>query len=234
MSDGQTPSKSALDRPGRNLAEAWSDGRLDETKDSEDFRLFADYRRSYVPHLLRVRARLERIAKDNYPSAVVGQRHKREDRIIRKLARGSTRLTQLQDIGGCRAVLDRTDDAETVADQLTSHSKHSASRVDRYIEESQGHGYRAIHVIVTEQGFQIEAQIRTRGQQLWADAVEAIDSARALGLKDGDAPCDITRYFELASELIYCREYDKDPGSQLVRSFEAARQEVVAAGYYSG
>lgn len=57
-----------------------------------------------------------------------------------------------------------------------------------YIEFPKAIGYRAVHFVVTRDDRAIEVQLRTRGQQQWADAVEAIDARIDLSLKDGVGP----------------------------------------------
>lgn len=82
----------------------------------------------------------------------------------------------------------------------------------------------------------IEVQLRTRGQQQWAEAAEAADArlgTRGVNLKDGDAPPEMLEYFQVAGELIYRREYGLPLASDLIDRFDAARGAVVQAKYYS-
>src|SRR6267378_4979035 len=65
------------------------------------------WRASHVSPLARVSAILRTMAKSFDPTATVSRRLKRMESIIAKLQRQPTmQLTTMQDIGGCRAILE--------------------------------------------------------------------------------------------------------------------------------
>lgn len=97
-------------------------------------------------------------------------------------------------------------------------------------------GYRAVHFVVVRDDRAIEVQLRTRGQQQWAEAAESADARLAVlgvNLKDGDAPQEMLDYFNAAGEVIYRREYGLPIASELQTRFENARRAVVSGGFYT-
>lgn len=76
-----------------------------------------------------------------------------------------------------------------------------------YVEEPKSSGYRAIHLVTERDGVRIEVQLRTEGQQEWADAIEAFATKYDLPLKDEVGPDPVLEFFRIAGEGIYCDEY---------------------------
>ena len=164
---------------------------------------------------------------------LVSQRLKRLPRIVRKLARmGNSDLARLEDIGGCRAVLPTAAAVEAVKARLESRWGDNIKRRREYLASPNAAGYRAHHFVVQRKDRRIEVQLRTVGQQAWANAVEAMDSRRGLNLKDGTGPESLLEYFTLASKMIYSSEYDVPLDDGDAEAFELARRRVVNEGYY--
>ncbi len=99
------------------------------------------------------------------------------------------RLSQMQDIGGLRAVVDTVKQVQSLRDvyvDLGLHAfKHHLAAQDDYIGAPKESGYRSIHLMFrydnpqtrlssTYKGLQIELQFRTRLQHIWATAVETM------------------------------------------------------------
>jgi hypothetical protein len=109
--------------------------------------------------------------------------------IIEKLQRQpSTRLSQIEDLGGLRHV-----DDMTLAEQDAT-----AARVMRHVEGGKtfdrrarpSFGYRAVHVVGRVSGCRLEVQIRTMRQDLWAQAMEGLADYYGRQIKYGDPPFD--------------------------------------------
>ena len=100
---------------------------------------------------------------------LTGRRAKLTSSIGDKLRRESIRLTQMQDIAGCRLIVPDLTQQDSVVQSL-NRLFESVSIIDRRKQPS--HGYRAVHVIVDYRGKKIEIQIRTSLQHLWAEASE--------------------------------------------------------------
>lgn len=114
----------------------------------------------------------------------MSQRLKRIPTILDKLGREPTlSLANMQDIGGCRAVLDSIDEVRRVQARLL-HNR-PGSRVSDYITAPRSSGYRGVHVVVTYHGRRIEVQLRTRVMHEWSIAVERASGRLGQDLKGG-------------------------------------------------
>jgi len=84
------------------------------------------------------------------PAALVAQRTKRLASITAKLDRfPNMKLTQMQDIGGCRAVGQSAANVKQLANfyQNTSRIRHKLASCDDYTIKPQVSGYRGIHLV---------------------------------------------------------------------------------------
>lgn len=142
---------------------------------------------------------------------VVRQRLKREEQIIAKLARSSTRstrLSQMEDIAGCRAIVPGgVDRVYRVQDQLATRSTRLEIRkVDDYIERPRSGGYRALHIHGIRDGVAVEIQLRTADQHEWAQTVEDWDEATGHDVKHERAPEGVVEFFAAMAAMIEDRE----------------------------
>ena len=129
----------------------------------------------------------------------VAQRLKQPPRIIDKLCRKPTmRLSQMEDVGGCRAILPSLTTVYKVADRvrLTGHVLYEddANNTERPT------GYRALHIVTDYDGRRIEMQLRTTRQHEWAEHVEELDDMLGTHLKDGDGPEELLEYLKTLSD----------------------------------
>lgn len=119
--------------------------------------------------------------------------------IIDKLQRESIRLSQIQDIAGCRVVVETIVEQNRVRDELTTAMPQSAV-LDRRARPS--HGYRAVHVVAVVDGLPVEVQIRTIPQQVWAQISEKLADGVDPALKYGGGPLRIRQALEAFSEAV--------------------------------
>ncbi|WP_300767080.1 GTP pyrophosphokinase family protein [uncultured Bifidobacterium sp.] len=112
---------------------------------------------------------------------VATYRMKRMTSIIRKLQRPSShlKLGELDDIGGCRLIVNTIDDVNTATDILKNRLSLKNGNGDKnYIDSPQQSGYRSRHLIAKineeETCLHVEIQIRTRLQHCWATANAAM------------------------------------------------------------
>jgi ppGpp synthetase/RelA/SpoT-type nucleotidyltranferase len=155
-----------------------------------------------------------------------GQRFKRMDRIVDKLLRyPRMRLSQMEDIGGCRVVLP---DIESVYRALARVQRQwgDSARLTDYIAAPKEDGYRGIHVIERRDGRLVEVQLRTRGQHQWAEAIEAWGPRLGFNLKDGEGPDLLRRYFQRASIRIALGEAGEPADERLEAEFDTLRRRV--------
>ncbi len=122
------------------------------------------------------------------------KRLKRLETIIDKLQRktlngqqtNQTCVTNMNDIGGCRAIFPNMESLELVRKRLTKTPKGKTcvriKDIDDYIRQPKYNncGYRSLHIIYQYEHsvgkkFKIEAQLRTELQHLWATTVEIVD-----------------------------------------------------------
>jgi putative GTP pyrophosphokinase len=130
----------------------------------------------------------------------VAQRLKRLDTLIGKLAREQGSVTQMQDVGGVRAVVPSLRHVYVVRRRLLK--SWAIIRERDYIAKPKDSGYRALHLVVRRKGYPIEVQLRTIGQDIWANTVE--DTGRQFGvdLKFGAGGEKIRSMFLAMAELI--------------------------------
>lgn len=149
--------KTQVDRLGDRLKQG------DATE--ADLRLLDTFRRSFAEAYEEV----VRVIREDVGLEPTGRPAKSTTSITEKLRRESVRLTQMQDIAGCRIVIDNVVVQESVVQHLVQRfPQHSL--IDRRARPS--HGYQAVHVIVEKHQHQVEIQVRTELQHLWAELSE--------------------------------------------------------------
>jgi ppGpp synthetase/RelA/SpoT-type nucleotidyltranferase len=187
--------KSDLDRLGDRLRGGIS---------PEDLTFLDTYRRgfrnAYDSVVDRVRAELGLEAS--------GRPAKSTPAIVDKLCRSSMRLTQMQDIAGCRVVVPDIPAQDWVIARLDQ--MFDATVIDRRLKPS--NGYRAVHVVVREVGLPVEVQVRTDLQHVWAESSEKLADAFGSQLKYGGGPKEIRELLDDFSKMIGDFEQHLDMG----------------------
>jgi ppGpp synthetase/RelA/SpoT-type nucleotidyltranferase len=150
------------------------------------------------------------------PNCIVAQRIKRLPTIIAKLSRRKLKLTEIQDIGGCRAVLSSVRRVRRLVKiYKESDLKHALIGDDDYITHPKVTGYRGYHLIYsyysdkkkTYNGLKIEMQFRTALQHAWATAVETVGIFTGQALKSNQGNKKWKRFFALMGSAIALREH---------------------------
>ncbi len=180
------------------------------------FSIMSNWRTSHLFPLNTFKINLRKKALAVDEEAFVAQRLKRTSSIVKKLNRFSTmRLTQMQDIGGCRAVVSTIDQVYELTNKIKdSRIKHKLVNEKDYIKQPKQDGYRGIHIIYKYQSDRketynnhcIEIQIRTRLQHAWATAVETISTLTGQGLKSEQGEAAWKEFFALVGKLFAVRE----------------------------
>lgn len=205
------PSKTKLDQLGDRL-------RRGDAK-ADDFRLLDSFRRSFTPGYEQVLDTIKR----NLASEPTGRPAKSTTSIIEKLQRESIRLTQIQDIAGCRLVVPDASAQEQTVDQLRG-ALAQVSVVDRRSNPS--HGYRAVHVIAIADGKPIEIQVRTLLQHLWAEFSEKLADVIDPAIKYGGGPESAKKLLSVSSESVkQLEELELMPVSADPQQIERLKQE---------
>lgn len=149
-------------------------------------------------------------------NALIAQRLKRLDSIVKKLKeRPTMKLSQMQDVGGCRAVVESVESVRRLRlAYLESRMKHTDRKEDDYLAKPRESGYRAIHLIYryhSEQrpqwnGLKIEIQMRSRLQHAWAMAVETISTMLLEPLKASQGSPEWLEFLKLTSSAFAIKE----------------------------
>ena len=112
--------------------------------------------------------------------------------VVAKLKREGIRLSQMQDISGCRVTVENLAAQDVLVDLLLGAFPNS-KLYDRCIRPT--HGYRAKHVVVRHLGKWIEIQVRTTSQHGWAllseNAADIFHQDLKYGVGDGNVLSDL-------------------------------------------
>ena len=179
-------SKSQINRLGERL-------RKDLHEDA-DLELLDTYRTSFEDAQERVLSTLRDLGLE-----AVGRIAKTTPSIVAKLKRGTIMLAKIQDIAGCRVIMENIAEQDRVG-ALVTHAFPSAKLVDR--RQKPSHGYRAVHIIVETDGKLVEVQVRTELQHLWASLSEGWANAVDHFIKYGGGPEDIQAFLQTQAQLV--------------------------------
>ncbi len=167
---------------------------------------------SYPMHVFK--KRLKNAAEELDKRSLTVQRLKRIPAILAKLQRRydgrspTMNLSQMQDIGGCRAVLTSVNHVRRLCDKyyMKSNIKHKRVGFKDYITYPKKDGYRSIHLVYEyksdkrKQEFnklRIEIQIRSKLQHLWATAIETVGFFTRQALKSSEGEKEWLEFFKL-------------------------------------
>jgi putative GTP pyrophosphokinase len=228
------PSKSAVNRAGRLWAEFISRGtrrvpvsQLQELILAE--RMISAWRDAHSAPLVRVAVGLRYYTPVNKGTGQrdVTQRLKKFATIISKLQRQPTmQLTQMVDIGGCRALFNDQSEVDQAVGRMQRNWGAKIVRVKNYVENPKATGYRAVHLHVRHSGRMIEVQLRTPIQDVWAKFVENEErrlSRRKWLVKDGRGPDELLVYYRATAELFAMIDRGDSPDEAAIRRVAAAQ-----------
>ncbi|WP_226550471.1 RelA/SpoT domain-containing protein [Celeribacter naphthalenivorans] len=181
----------------------------------EEYLILENWRTSHGAVLNTAQAWLRRLNSPGRP--IVGQRLKRINTIVDKLATGRSRdLSTMHDIAGVRAIFRSLDEIYDFRDQMRqSKAQHRLTHdVDKfdYIQSPKTTGYRGIHEVMERQvaspsgipwnGLKFEVQLRTAVQHAWATAVEIYDDTQTARFKFQQSENPAYEQFLIASEIL--------------------------------
>ena len=160
------------------------------------------------------------------------------------------KLSQMQDIGGCRAVVTTTRRVLELRDSyIASRQAHELVHEDDYIHNPKASGYRGIHLIYRYRSatrpeyndLKIELQLRSNLQHAWATAVETVGTLIEQPLKSSIGRADWLRFFSLMGSEMAAREgtptvpgtptSEKELVTEIRDLAESLRVESVLTGY---
>lgn len=160
-----------------------------------DLAILDSYRRSFsASYELVIQA-----LRDGMQLEPTGRAAKSTSSIVEKLRRESVRLSQMQDIAGCRIVVSDVIEQDRVVAAM--RERFAGAAVDDR-REHPSHGYRAIHIIPRISERQIEIQIRTRLQHMWAELSEIFSDLFDPAIKYGGGPGGVRQLFAESATAI--------------------------------
>lgn len=205
-----------VDKAGVVLANSF------ELDDGEELKQALEYinnwRASHYYPISTIQVSLRTKAKSVDGNALIVQRLKKMQSIKRKLMYNdllSDKLSSMQDIGGCRVILSNKDEVFILKKVLEeSRWKQKLVRINDYITFPKKTGYRGVHLIYeynsknnsSYNGMNVEIQLRTKLQHVWATAVETIDVFIGSELKSNKGKDEWKRFFALMSSLFSLEE----------------------------
>lgn len=211
-------SKSQINKAGIKLTTEVSKEEQENTLKIINF-----WRRKHSYPLLIFYKTLKRKSTKIDPKAICVQRLKRIPSIVKKLKRkyphskGGIKITRMQDIAGCRAILKNINKLNELYKKEYSKFKlqHKQIKVNNYILEPKEDGYRGIHLIYEYKSDKekkefnkllVEIQLRTKLQHIWATAVETTSFFTGQALKSAEGEEEWFEFFRLVSSAFAIKE----------------------------
>ncbi|MGJ7040865.1 hypothetical protein J2Y63_004133 [Shinella sp. BE166] len=200
--------------------------------DDEVRRVFSvanSWRDSHVLPMKSIRLSIAHRMRHLKLSGDVVARAKRMSSIRGKLRRHPGKLDQMQDLGGCRAIMDDINGVNALVAEC-QRVPHEVRNHKNYVDKAKPDGYRSHHVIfrfdgeadrAAYRGRRVELQIRTKLQHSWATAVEVVGQTRLEELKSGKGSAEWLRFFRLMSD-----EFSFEEGCELDRVASGRRQRL--------
>ncbi|MFT3897180.1 MAG: hypothetical protein QM719_05725 [Thermomonas sp.] len=174
-----------------------------------------EYRASFIPAYDLVVARLRGPLK----YAVTGRPAKSTTALVDKLNRQHVRLSQVQDIAGCRIVVEDIvlqDQAVRALDVFIDNPKVYDRR------KTSSNGYRAVHLVADIEGRKVEVQVRTKFQHLWAEISEKVSDTMGPDLKYGVGDPEALSFLNNLSVAILKVEQEEVARDQVQRQIKSA------------
>lgn len=138
----------------------------------------------------------------------VSSRLKRSPTIINKLRRpDNTDLSRMEDIGGCRVVVENYDELKVLHELVREEYANRVHRERDYVATPRDSGYRSVHIIVDEplSDLKIEIQLRTRLMHDWAELVESFSRIMSEDLKQSGSHI-VQEFMKLQSKFYASEE----------------------------
>ena len=220
--------KSKIDRAGIALAKD-SFHNVEEMVELED--VFDEYRKSHLEPLSETTLELQKWLNEYGHDYYIAQRLKRKPQIIRKLNRLSVRLTQLQDIGGCRIIVEKNELVDQIISFLKSKIESTEElklvRITDYREKGRDiTGYRSVHLLLERSGKKLELQLRSRIQHYWAESIERTSVIYGRHLKESEGDERVISYFQKLSDAFFEIESGRTPSVRFRLEIDVAKKEA--------
>lgn len=220
-------SNTRIDKAGEALSEEIFKDEI-ELIEAEEY--FNRYRQNHLQPLSETTLEIQNLLREYGTEFYIAQRLKRKPQILRKLKRLHVRLTQLQDIGGCRIIVPSNKDVDSLLKFLIEKSKLEIGfeiihkKIRDYREKGRDDtGYRALHLIIKRNNHNLELQIRSRIQHYWAESIERTSVIYGHHLKEKEGDTVVIEYFKHLSNVFYEIECGREPSSKQKIELDALR-----------
>lgn len=206
-------SKSQLDKAGIILTRNLSPNELSYLNAES---ILDAWRREHLTPLTEITLKLQDWLRDFGKDYYLAQRLKRRPQIVRKLSRLSVRLSQLQDVGGCRIILEsntNVDEFIRFIDLKVKKTKYFSilRQTDYRAKGRDSTGYRAVHLILERNELKVELQLRSNIQHYWCESIERTSVIYGQHLKEGQGDNIVIKYFKLTSDAFHELERGQRP-----------------------
>jgi putative GTP pyrophosphokinase len=229
-------SLAAVNRAGRMLRAWWASDDEQSPAVNQALEVMFEFRAAHQYPLGKANMGLRSVVQSEGCPMEISQRLKRAPTIVDKLFREPTmQLSTMQDIGGCRAVLESIEQVRAVERRLRKN-RHPI-RVYDYITSPRASGYRAVHVIVTYEDQErvhrrIEVQLRTKTMHEWAIAVERLSGRIRDDLKGSRGPKPVLDLLAAISKAMEIEERGETVPAELLA--DMGRLRTLAVPYMGG
>ncbi|RIH74052.1 GTP pyrophosphokinase [Vibrio splendidus] len=208
--------KNEIDRAARSIRHG-----CEAEEREEAINKIQNYRELHAYPLMLMKNHLVRTSNRVSSDILVARRLKRLPTIINKLERPSLdgtsknaiKLTRMQDIGGCRAIVKNLKQLKELQQLLLkSRSVHKITHTSDYLTPKIS-GYGGVHLIYScfndsdckhnWSKTKVEVQLRTQLQHAWATSLEIIDTLEQIELKTSMGGHALWReFFSVAGRLV--------------------------------
>lgn len=154
------------------------------------------------------------------------RKRKTQQSIVDKLCRQpQLRLPQMQDIAGCRIVIEGgSQKANTLSDLLIGGFESPEWNIER--KDRHAHGYMALHIIAKKGQKFYEIQLRTYAQDVWANLVESLsDESNSLKYGGSDQEQALISQLQNLSERFF--EIDQSAHQVPFKEYQQQIQDAI-------
>lgn len=197
-------SKTKLDKAGTVLAKSTTYN--ENTLDADI--ILDTWRENHIVPLTEITLKIQEWLNEFNKEYYLAQRLKRKPQIVRKLNRLSVRLSQLQDVGGCRVILPNNSIIDEfikfISEKIKKGKYFSIIKITDYRDKGRDiSGYRAVHIIVERNGYKVELQLRSNIQHYWCESIERTSVIYGKHLKENEGDQLVIRYFKMLSDAFH-------------------------------
>ena len=224
--------------PSRNQIKKTGDFfRKNKTENNDDrekhYTTLFQYRRQHSSFLEKAQNFFNKKIKDIDKNSIIVARLKKIDTIINKLRYNEDMsLSNMNDIAGCRIVTKDLQSVKNLQKNLKENCSFLEFKKERNYLKTKDSGYRGVHFIYKakqEKYFrlQLELQIRTELQNIWATAVEVVDFFEDKQLKRGLINNKWGNFFKQVSYLFEKKELGKTISKKEKENFKKQNKELM-------